>query len=98
MRTPFGGGKSQNLAALRHALGSRKALEVLPEAAGLPDTGKVDVAECHWGQGHFIFNLHFTIQIPALWPLRPWPAAGLGLASLPVIRSIVSMNRALPSG
>ena len=75
LRTPFGGGKSHNLAALRHALGSRKALEVLPEAAGLPDAGKVDVAECHWGQGHFIFvsqfNLHSTIQIPALWPLRP---------------------------
>ncbi len=44
------------------------------------------------------FNLHLTIQIPALWPLRPRPAAGLGLASLPGIRSIVSMNRALPSG
>ena len=44
LRTPFGGGKSHTLAALLHAARDRAALNVLPEAAGLPDPGKVDVA------------------------------------------------------
>jgi hypothetical protein len=44
LRTPFGGGKSHTLATLLHAARSRSALSVLPEAKGLPDPGKVDVA------------------------------------------------------
>jgi uncharacterized protein len=44
LRTPFGGGKSHTLAALLHAARARSALNVLPEAAGLPDPGTVDVA------------------------------------------------------
>lgn len=44
LRTPFGGGKSHTLAALLHAARNREALNVLPEAAGLPNPGKVDVA------------------------------------------------------
>jgi hypothetical protein len=44
LRTPFGGGKSHTLAALLHAARARSALSVLPEAAGLTDPGKVDVA------------------------------------------------------
>ncbi|MCI0534235.1 MAG: ATP-binding protein [Verrucomicrobiales bacterium] len=44
LRTPFGGGKSHTLAALLHVARDRAALNVLPEAAGLPDPGKVDVA------------------------------------------------------
>lgn len=44
LRTPFGGGKSHTLAALLHAARDRAALNVLPEAAGLPDPGKVYVA------------------------------------------------------
>jgi hypothetical protein len=44
LRTPFGGGKSHTLAALLHAARKREALNILPEAAGLTDPGKVDVA------------------------------------------------------
>jgi len=44
LRTPFGGGKSHTLAALLHAARSRKALDVLPEAKGLPDPASVAVA------------------------------------------------------
>jgi hypothetical protein len=36
LMTPFGGGKSHTLAALWHAAKNRAALEVIPEAAGLP--------------------------------------------------------------
>jgi len=35
LMTPFGGGKSHTMAALFHAAGNRKALDVLPEAKGL---------------------------------------------------------------
>ena len=42
--TPFGGGKSHTLAALLHGARSRAALDVLPEAAGLPRPGGVRVA------------------------------------------------------
>src|SRR5712692_1762917 len=44
LRTPFGGGKSHTLAALLHAARSRKALDVLSEAEGLPHPGDVAVA------------------------------------------------------
>ncbi|MGD0816452.1 MAG: DUF499 domain-containing protein [Verrucomicrobiota bacterium] len=44
LRTPFGGGKSHTLAALLYAARNREALNVLPEAAGLPNPGKVAVA------------------------------------------------------
>lgn len=44
LRTPFGGGKSHTLAALLHAARSRQALNQIPEAQGLADPGKVDVA------------------------------------------------------
>lgn len=43
LRSPFGGGKSHTLAALLHAARSRKALDVIPEAKGLPDPGEVIV-------------------------------------------------------
>ena len=42
--TPFGGGKSHTLAALLHAARSRAALDVLPEASGLPRPDQVRVA------------------------------------------------------
>ena len=42
--TPFGGGKSHTLAALLHGARSRQALDVLPEAAGLPRPDGVRVA------------------------------------------------------
>jgi Protein of unknown function (DUF499) len=43
--TPFGGGKSHTLAALWHAAKNRTALDVIPEAAGLPKPSKpVNVA------------------------------------------------------
>ena len=43
--TPFGGGKSHTLAALWHAAKNRAALDVIPEAAGLPKPPKpVNVA------------------------------------------------------
>ncbi len=42
--TPFGGGKSHTLAALWHAARNRGALDVIPEAHGLPKLGKVRTA------------------------------------------------------
>ena len=44
LRTPFGGGKSHTLATLLHAARNRQALNLIPEAANLPDPGVVDVA------------------------------------------------------
>lgn len=44
LQTPFGGGKSHTLAALLHAARSRPALDVLPEATGLPRPKGVRVA------------------------------------------------------
>jgi hypothetical protein len=45
LMTPFGGGKSHTLAALWHAAKNRTALDVIPEAAGLPKPSKpVNVA------------------------------------------------------
>ncbi len=44
LRTPFGGGKSHTLAALLHAARSRQVLNLIPEAQGLADPGKVLVA------------------------------------------------------
>ncbi len=44
LMTPFGGGKSHTLAALYHAARSRKALDVIPEGAGLPKPGTVRTA------------------------------------------------------
>jgi hypothetical protein len=45
LMTPFGGGKSHTLAALWHAAKNRAALDVIPEAAGLPKPSKpVNVA------------------------------------------------------
>src|SRR5947209_1085437 len=42
--TPFGGGKSHTLASLLHAARNREAVDVIPEAAGLPKPGKVRTA------------------------------------------------------
>ena len=42
--TPFGGGKSHTLASLFHAARNRKALDVLPEAQGLPRPANVRTA------------------------------------------------------
>jgi hypothetical protein len=44
LRTPFGGGKSHTLASLLHAAKKREALDVIPEAKGFSDPGKVAVA------------------------------------------------------
>lgn len=44
LRTPFGGGKSHTLAALLHAVRSRKALNVIPEGRTFADPGEVAVA------------------------------------------------------
>jgi hypothetical protein len=44
LMTPFGGGKSHTLASLYHAAGARKALDAIPEGAGLPRPGKVQTA------------------------------------------------------
>ena len=42
--TPFGGGKSHTLASLLHASRSRKSLDVIPEAQGLPRPANVRTA------------------------------------------------------
>jgi predicted AAA+ superfamily ATPase len=44
LMTPFGGGKSHTLAALLHAARNRAALDVLPEAKGLPHPKNVRTA------------------------------------------------------
>ena len=44
LMTPFGGGKSHTLASLFHAARNRKALDVIPEGAGLPKPGAVRTA------------------------------------------------------
>jgi Protein of unknown function (DUF499) len=44
LMTPFGGGKSHTMAALFHAAGNRKALDVLPEAKGIASPTDVRVA------------------------------------------------------
>jgi Protein of unknown function (DUF499) len=45
LMTPFGGGKSHTLAALWHASKNRTALDIIPEAVGLPKPAKpVNVA------------------------------------------------------
>ena len=44
LMTPFGGGKSHTLAALYHAARNRKALDAIPEGAGLPRPGTVRTA------------------------------------------------------
>ena len=44
LMTPFGGGKSHTLASLLHAAENRKALDVIPEGAGLPKPGTVRTA------------------------------------------------------
>jgi hypothetical protein len=44
LMTPFGGGKSHTLAALLHAAKNRAALDVLPEAKGLPHPKNVRTA------------------------------------------------------
>jgi hypothetical protein len=41
LMTPFGGGKSHTLAALWHAAKNRSALDVIPDAAGLPKLSKL---------------------------------------------------------
>jgi hypothetical protein len=42
--TPFGGGKSHTLASLFHAARNRKALDILPEAQGMPRPAGVHTA------------------------------------------------------
>ena len=77
--TPFGGGKSHTLAALLHAARSRAALDTLPEAAGLPQPGKVRVAVVD-GQffdptkGKRAPNEDFTAQ--TLWGWIAWALGG----------------------
>jgi hypothetical protein len=44
LMTPFGGGKSHTLASLFHAARNRKALDGIPEGAGLPKPGLVRTA------------------------------------------------------
>lgn len=44
LMTPFGGGKSHTLASLFHAARDRKALDAIPEGAGLPRPGTVRTA------------------------------------------------------
>jgi hypothetical protein len=54
--TPFGGGKSHTLASLFHAARSRKALDVLPEAQGLPRPAKVHTAVFDGQFGFLMFT------------------------------------------
>lgn len=76
LMTPFGGGKSHTMAALFHAAGNRKALDVLPEAKGLESPTGVRVAVV---DGQF-FNAQQGkesdgIRVQTLWG---WLALKLG--------------------
>ncbi len=44
LRTPFGGGKTHSLVSLLHLARHREAARAVPELAGLPDPGPVEVA------------------------------------------------------
>lgn len=77
--TPFGGGKSHTLAALLHAARSRPALDVLPEAAGLPrpDSARVAVVD-----GQF-FDARVGKRVPrddfaanTIWGWIAWALGG----------------------
>jgi hypothetical protein len=77
--TPFGGGKSHTLAALYHAGKHRTALNVVPEASGLPDSGKIRTAVF---DGQF-FDATNGKQIPGegfrartLWGWIAWSLGG----------------------
>ena len=77
--TPFGGGKSHTLAALLHGARSRKALDVLPEAAGLPRPQNVRIAAV---DGQF-FDAQVGKSLPGedfsaqtIWGWIAWALAG----------------------
>jgi hypothetical protein len=95
LRTPFGGGKSHTLAALLHAVRDRKALGVIPEAAGLADPGKVTPAvfdgEKFSAQGK---ELPDGRHVQTMWG---WLAAQLGDEAFAAIESL-DRDRVAPSG
>jgi len=68
LMTPFGGGKSHTMAALFHAAGNRKALDVLPEAKGLESPTGVRVAVV---DGQF-FNAQQGKESDGIRPLTLW--------------------------
>ena len=77
--TPFGGGKSHTLAALLHGARSRKALDALPEAAGLPRPDNVRVAAV---DGQF-YDVQVGKRLPGegfsaktIWGWIAWALAG----------------------
>ena len=78
--TPFGGGKSHTLAALLHAARSRAALDILPEASGLPRPERVRVAVV---DGQF-FDARVGKRVPdgngaaarTLWGWIAWALGG----------------------
>ena len=79
LATPFGGGKSHTLAALLHGARSRKVLDMLPEAAGLPRPERVRVAVV---DGQF-FDAQVGKQLPGetfpartIWGWIAWALAG----------------------
>ncbi|MFL6208742.1 MAG: ATP-binding protein [Pyrinomonadaceae bacterium] len=95
LRTPFGGGKSHTLAALLHAVRERKALNVIPEAAGLADPGQVTPAvfdgEKFSAQGK---ELPGGRYVHTMWGLL---AAQLGDEAYAAIESL-DRDRVAPSG
>ena len=77
--TPFGGGKSHTLAALLHGARSRDALDILPEATGLPRPEGVRVAAV---DGQF-FDAQVGKSLPGegftantIWGWIAWALAG----------------------
>ena len=78
--TPFGGGKSHTLAALLHGARSRAALDLLPEAAGLPRPDGVHVGAV---DGQF-FDVQVGKRLPGegrsartIWGWSAWALAGI---------------------
>src|SRR5262249_6694873 len=95
LRTPFGGGKSHTLATLLHAARNRQALNLIPEAANLPDPGMVDVAvfdgEKFSAQGKALTGGRGT---RTMWGWVPSP---LGKHAFAAIEKL-AQDRVAPSG
>lgn len=78
LMTPFGGGKSHTMAALFHAAGNRKALDVLPEAKGLESPTGVRVAVV---DGQF-FNAQQGKESDGIRPQTLWGWVALKLGGV----------------
>jgi Protein of unknown function (DUF499) len=97
LRSPFGGGKSHTLAALYHAAVDRRALDVLSEAAGLPNPGSIRLAVFDGEKFDAVLGKEADsgIRIRTLWG---WLAWGIGRESAYKIVALHDERRVAPGG